>query len=68
MVLLPLLTTQGLFTGARRNIENLLDHKHFEVIRHDVTFPSGGTGTATHVALLSSPNDLDGTRLEAGII
>jgi nucleoside-diphosphate-sugar epimerase len=27
------------FTGARRNIENLLDHKHFEVIRHDVTFP-----------------------------
>ena len=27
------------FTGARRNIEHLLDHKHFEVIRHDVTFP-----------------------------
>jgi UDP-glucuronate decarboxylase len=27
------------FTGARRNIERLLDHKHFEVIRHDVTFP-----------------------------
>jgi UDP-glucuronate decarboxylase len=27
------------FTGARRNIEQLLDHKHFEVIRHDVTFP-----------------------------
>ena len=27
------------FTGARRNIEYLLDHKHFEVIRHDVTFP-----------------------------
>src|SRR6266581_3074301 len=26
------------FTGARRNIEDLLDHKHFEVIRHDVTF------------------------------
>src|SRR6266550_3457204 len=26
------------FTGARRNIEHLLDHKHFEVIRHDVTF------------------------------
>src|ERR1700731_2872669 len=27
------------FTGARRNIEHLFDHKHFEVIRHDVTFP-----------------------------
>ena len=27
------------FTGARRNIEPLLDHKHFEVIRHDVTLP-----------------------------
>src|SRR6267378_1667783 len=27
------------FTGARRNVEQLLDHKHFEVIRHDVTFP-----------------------------
>jgi UDP-glucuronate decarboxylase len=27
------------FTGTRRNIEHLLDHRHFEVIRHDVTFP-----------------------------
>src|SRR5205085_260695 len=27
------------FTGTRRNIENMLDHHHFEVIRHDVTFP-----------------------------
>ena len=27
------------FTGARRNIEHLLDHKRFELIRHDVTFP-----------------------------
>ena len=27
------------FTGARANIEHLLDHKHFELIRHDVTFP-----------------------------
>jgi UDP-glucuronate decarboxylase len=26
------------FTGARRHIEHLLDHQHFEVIRHDVTF------------------------------
>jgi len=27
------------FTGARANIEHLLDHKKFELIRHDVTFP-----------------------------
>ncbi len=27
------------FTGARTNIERLLDDKHFELIRHDVTFP-----------------------------
>ena len=27
------------FTGSRRNVEHLLDHKHFELIRHDVTFP-----------------------------
>lgn len=27
------------FTGAKRNIEHLLDHPRFEVIRHDVTFP-----------------------------
>jgi UDP-glucuronate decarboxylase len=27
------------FTGARRNIEHLLDHHHFELVRHDVTFP-----------------------------
>lgn len=27
------------FTGARANIEHLLDNKHFELIRHDVTFP-----------------------------
>src|SRR5260370_17373154 len=27
------------FTGSRTNIEHLLAHKHFEVIRHDVTFP-----------------------------
>src|SRR5437588_9959241 len=27
------------FTGARRNIDHLLDHKRFELIRHDVTFP-----------------------------
>jgi UDP-glucuronate decarboxylase len=27
------------FTGSRANIEHLLDNKHFELIRHDVTFP-----------------------------
>jgi UDP-glucuronate decarboxylase len=27
------------FTGARTNVEHLLDNKHFELIRHDVTFP-----------------------------
>ena len=27
------------FTGARRNIEHLVDHKHFDLMRHDVTFP-----------------------------
>src|SRR5215208_169063 len=26
------------FSGTRRNIEHLLDHKHFELLRHDVTF------------------------------
>jgi UDP-glucuronate decarboxylase len=27
------------FTGARRNIEHLCDSRHFELVRHDVTFP-----------------------------
>jgi len=27
------------FTGARRNLDSLLDHRRFELIRHDVTFP-----------------------------
>jgi len=27
------------FSGARRNIEHLVNHKRFEFIRHDVTFP-----------------------------
>jgi UDP-glucuronate decarboxylase len=26
------------FSGTRHNIEHLLDHKHFELLRHDVTF------------------------------
>jgi UDP-glucuronate decarboxylase len=27
------------FTGSKENIEHLLDHKRFEFLRHDVTFP-----------------------------
>ena len=27
------------FTGTKKNIEHLLDHPKFELIRHDVTFP-----------------------------
>jgi UDP-glucuronate decarboxylase len=27
------------YTGSRLNIEHLLDHKSFELIRHDITFP-----------------------------
>jgi len=27
------------YTGARRNLEHLLDHKGFELLRHDVCFP-----------------------------
>jgi UDP-glucuronate decarboxylase len=33
------LCLDNFFTGARRNIEHLLKHKRFELIRHDVTFP-----------------------------
>jgi UDP-glucuronate decarboxylase len=33
------LCVDNFFTGTRRNVEHLLNHKHFEVIRHDVTFP-----------------------------
>src|SRR6266481_3839848 len=33
------LCVDNFFTGARRNVEPLLDHKNFELIRHDVTFP-----------------------------
>jgi UDP-glucuronate decarboxylase len=29
----------NLFTGDKRNIEHVLDHKHFEFLRHDVTLP-----------------------------
>ena len=27
------------YTGSRRNIQHLIDHPRFEVMRHDVTFP-----------------------------
>ena len=27
------------FTGSKRNIQNMLEHSRFELIRHDVTFP-----------------------------
>jgi UDP-glucuronate decarboxylase len=33
------LCLDNFFTGARTNIEHLLNHKRFELIRHDVTFP-----------------------------
>ena len=29
----------NLFTGTKQNMEHVLDHKRFEFIRHDVTFP-----------------------------
>jgi UDP-glucuronate decarboxylase len=32
------LCVDNFFTGARRNIEHLISHPHFELIRHDVTF------------------------------
>jgi UDP-glucuronate decarboxylase len=27
------------FTGTRRNVEHLINHRKFELIRHDITFP-----------------------------
>jgi UDP-glucuronate decarboxylase len=33
------LCVDNYFTGRKDNIVHLLDHKHFEVMRHDVTFP-----------------------------
>jgi UDP-glucuronate decarboxylase len=33
------LCADNFFTGTRRNVEHLLDHKRFEMIRHDITFP-----------------------------
>lgn len=33
------LCVDNFFTGSRRNVTHLLDHPHFELMRHDVTFP-----------------------------
>ena len=33
------LCVDNFFTGSRRNIEHLLDHKSFELLRHDITHP-----------------------------
>jgi UDP-glucuronate decarboxylase len=33
------LCVDNFFTGRRRNITPLLDHKDFELLRHDITFP-----------------------------
>lgn len=33
------LCVDNFFTGARRNIEHLLGHKHFELLRHDISHP-----------------------------
>ena len=33
------LCVDNFFTGRRRNVQRLLDHANFELMRHDVTFP-----------------------------
>ena len=33
------LCVDNFFTGARRNIEHLIEDRHFDLMRHDVTFP-----------------------------
>lgn len=33
------LCVDNFFTSTRRNVEHLLDNKHFELMRHDITFP-----------------------------
>src|SRR6266702_3355401 len=33
------LCVDNFFTGMRRNVEHLLGHPRFELLRHDVTFP-----------------------------
>lgn len=33
------LCVDNFFTGSKRNISHLFDHPHFELMRHDITFP-----------------------------
>lgn len=33
------LCVDNFFTGSKMNVEHLMDHPHFECMRHDVTFP-----------------------------
>jgi len=33
------LCVDNFYTGARHNIEHLLTHKHFDLLRHDITYP-----------------------------
>jgi UDP-glucuronate decarboxylase len=33
------LCVDNFFTGSEQNVEHLLDHRNFELLRHDVTFP-----------------------------
>src|SRR4029078_10615066 len=33
------LCVDNFFTGSKANVANLLKHPHFELLRHDVTFP-----------------------------
>jgi UDP-glucuronate decarboxylase len=33
------LCVDNFYTGRRRNVLHLIDHPHFELVRHDVTFP-----------------------------
>jgi hypothetical protein len=51
-------------TGAHRNIEHLLDHNYFEVIRHDVMLPLWWKSTRSIIsrAGLADPNGRDRAR------
>jgi UDP-glucuronate decarboxylase len=34
-----LICVDNFFTGTRRNIDRIIDHHRFDLVRHDVTFP-----------------------------
>lgn len=36
---LDVLCVDNFYTGSKRNVQQLLDHPRFELMRHDVTFP-----------------------------